>query len=890
MEPQVIAVRQVRDEYTSVRLIHANLDRRIRGLGADATAPVRLSPEVDFEAQGGGRRTIRVRDYDVRFLDRVSPQKAVAHLDAIVRARDGDEAARRRLRERTTLLAAKVAARFTGNPLIEDDVVIPYTTDRVPDNKRISHKGATLLRLSREGFATPDFCLLSGAAYDLGAEARARRALDAIDNLMRLSGRGLGDPENPLLIAMRFAMPRYIPGFMPTWLNVGLTPQMLPRLPARYGAPAAARIHLNSRKTLLEALDPGALTAFGEDLEGSLDLDATQALAVRCEEAIAAHDPALLRDPRRQILFLLGKAYEYYDTHLDTLRSFMDGRDDRPTMIFQRMVCSALDDESYAGVLYSRHPRTGQGIHLQLARKTWGEALMTGDLRPELVNLSEREEARARFPAVYHFWPRIEALERHLHAPILIEFTGVHGVFTILQINPAELSGTGMLMAVLDMHREGVIDAARVRALIRPYHIRQVESDTIEPAALEDLSPFCRGTSILPRSAVSGRLTLSGERATALRGTPGWEKIVLVQDRFDPTDTIRMKGVHGLASLNPAAIHVITSAQNLGLPTLLNLGHDGVRIDPAARTLINRQGEVLREGDWVTISSRRKPLYAGQALYASARLLRFMSGEEVDIAPDERPVFERLTAYYREYREILEEVDPSETESLEDLGNAILYGRLKDKPDRAKDVVNSAFDAARPRLVRALFDTTLGEHRMNKAAFDLLTKERRAALLQDAVSEADCLALSGYHAGAFVIGALVDPAARASFWSLLPEDTVAGLLAEWVLHRKYMAVLTAAGEQRINRARERILTEELSTLHLHPGAVEDFMPLKLSAVDLAKVRKSLPKGCDPQAQEVVDLLLRPYRDFYDFNQPWSLNRLKRICERDSLPLPGPDEV
>jgi pyruvate,orthophosphate dikinase len=58
---------------------------------------------------------------------------------------------------------------------------------------------------------------------------------NTIRNLEILSGRKLGDPENPLLIAMRSALPEYLPGFMPTYLNVGLIPEMLPGLPRRYG-------------------------------------------------------------------------------------------------------------------------------------------------------------------------------------------------------------------------------------------------------------------------------------------------------------------------------------------------------------------------------------------------------------------------------------------------------------------------------------------------------------------------------------------------------------------------------------------------------------------------------------------------------------------------------
>ena len=163
-----------------------------------------------------------------------------------------------------------------------------------------------------------------------------------------------------------------------------------------------------------------------------------------------------------------------------------------------------------------------------------------------------------------------------------------------------------MLIAVIDMYNSGKINAKRVRELIKPYHIRQIESDAIETHALQNLKEFCKGFSVLPRSAISGRVYFS--QKTVKAALKKGDNIILVQERFVPTDVVCMQSVQGVASLTPAAIHIITCAQNLGIPSLLNLEDDGVVLNKEEGYLRNRSGQLVREGEWITLSSRQKTL------------------------------------------------------------------------------------------------------------------------------------------------------------------------------------------------------------------------------------------------------------------------------------------
>jgi hypothetical protein len=410
----------------------------------------------------------------------------------------------------------------------------------------------------------------------------------------------------------------------------------------------------------------------------------------------------------------------------------------------------------------------------------------------------------------------------------------------------------------MDLYRTGRITAERVRQLVKPYHVRQIESDAIDPKSLHALTPFCRGLSVLPRSAVTGRVYFSSAAAkTAREANPG-DNVVLVKERFTPTDVIDMQSASGICSLSPAAIHVVTSAQNLGIPVLLNLEEDGVRLDPEKRTLANRDGLVIKEGDWASISSRLRTLYAGKALFAPARLLRFMAGEAVTLAPAERPRFEALAACYREFRAILEGVDATRFESLQDLGHAVQYGRLQDDP-RKEEFVNRAFDANRGRLAERLLDVTLGSHYVNLAAFRLLSLDRRVGLLKSVLAICRERGLTGYQAGAFVVGSLVEADAGAAYWAGFEPAEIAALLNEWLLHQKYLRVLDAVGERRVNRARALILAQGLSAVLIHRGWAAEFKGLRRSGVDLEEIRRHVRAGFDPQIEELLEVLARAGR-------------------------------
>jgi len=117
-------ITEVRSDYLSARLILANLEHRAAGTVWERP-PGYTPSEIDYLTSDGASRTIAVRDYDVRYLDRVSARQALEHLNLIHLARRGHSDAAGELVRRTAETRRQIGARFAGAEIAENEHVIP---------------------------------------------------------------------------------------------------------------------------------------------------------------------------------------------------------------------------------------------------------------------------------------------------------------------------------------------------------------------------------------------------------------------------------------------------------------------------------------------------------------------------------------------------------------------------------------------------------------------------------------------------------------------------------------------------------------------------------------------------------------------------------------------
>jgi len=844
-------------------------------------------PTVEFDLHDGTAGSIVVSEADIPLLCGDDFERGKRHLSLIVNARRGDPKAAKDL---SSAAQADFLGRTGRVQPSENEFVVPCTSSQAHSQQDISQKGSILLKLSQLGYPVPDFVVLTAEAYIKRALHFEEYLLDAIKQLEILTMQGLGNCRNPLVFAIRCATTNYIPGVMDTYLNVGVTESALPCLETMYGVVAARKMFLNNLRNLCRILHSDQNAAIVSAAKSDLSPDEVVSLTDRLSDIIRTTDKRLVEDSFAQAAFFAKQAYKDFEENQALVLSLCRGTEHYPSLILQKMICTVRHENSYAGVIHSRDTKTGLGIELQTAHNIFGEEIMTGTAEIQSTSFEDREAIKYSFPAVHHFVPHLGDLEREFESPVTIEFaveaTSRYQWFALLQLNETGMSGRAALTSAMDLHKSGTISRERVTELIRPYHIKQLTSDTIDEEDFKTLNSFCSGVSVLPRSAVSARVYFTGE--AALSAKRDGEKVCLCKQAFVPTDAVVMREVDAILSLTSAAIHVVTICQSMGVPALLNLEKNGVSWGPGG-SLVNSSGKEIKEGDWITLSSRRRTIYEGKAKFKPARLLRYMKGESVELDAGDRKSFASIAYAYRYYQQLIRGLMVEQVSTLNEVVRLVNF-EMRGESEEAKRLVNSWFDDREEPYIEEVLKSDIGDHLGQARVFELLTLHRKIRFFKGALAKCTREHISGYEAGAFMLGRFLSSRYPVAFWKSFSPSEIGLLVNEWVLFEKYMQLLHNVGERKVILARKQILKGGLDELSLQPGNLQCFITLKLSGTPLEEARDCLPEGSDPQAVRVLELLQQPYSAFYDFSAVWSVNQLEKICREENLPLPQPDDI
>ena len=878
---------RIRGNYVNQRSLQSKIDLHSRKIdNAIPRVPGYSPPVVEFELNNGQSGSIMVSEVDVPALCGDDFERAKRHLELVLGARRGESDAAQEVARKTQSQHLEVE-RIEPS---ESSFVVPSTSYETHSEKDISQKAFVLLKLSQLGYPVPDFVVLTSHAY---AERRLHfeeHVADALKQLEILTTQSLRDCNNPLVFAIRCATAHYIPGVMDTYLNVGVTESTVPSLERMYGALAARKMFLNNLRNLCQALHREDHAAIIKSVKADLRPDEIDHLVGQLSEIIRKADPRLIDDSFYQATFFARQAYKHFEENLDLVLTLCRGTEHYPSLILQKMICTVRHENAYAGVISSRHTQTGSGIELQTAHNLFGEEMMTGTAEIQTTSFTDQEAIKRTFPAAYHFVPHLVDLEREFESPVTIEFaveaTERYQLFALLQLNQTGMAGRAAIMSVVDMHKAGTISRQRVTELIRPYHLKQLTSDTIDQDDFSLLTSFCTGVAVLPRSAVSARVYFTSE--AALQAKSQGELVCLCKKTFLPTDTVVMREMDAIISLTSAAVHVVTICQSLGIPALLSLEKQGVTLQPDRR-LVNSSGRDIKEGDWITVSSRRKTLYEGKAKFKPGRLLRYMRGEPVEMDEEERKAFASIAYAYRYYQQLTRSLEVDQISTLSEVTRLVNFD-LRGESKEARELVNAWFDERESLYTDEVLKSDIGDHLGQTNVFEMLTLDRKIRFFKQALARCSQKCVSGYDAGAFMLGRFLCSPYPATFWKCFTPFEIGLLVNEWVLFEKYMQVLHKVGERRVLLARKQILKGGLDQLSLHPGNLRPLITLKLSGMHLEEARGALPEWSDPQSNRVLELLQQPYRVFYDFNAVWSVGQLEKICREENLPVPHPDDI
>ena len=82
---------------------------------------------------------------------------------------------------------------------------------------------------------------------------------------------------------------------------------------------------------------------------------------------------------------------------------------------------------------------------------------------------------------------------------------------------------------------------------------------------------------------------------------------------------------------------------------------------------MNSSGREIKEGDWITLSSRRRTIYEGKATFKPARLLRYMKGEPIELDAEDRKAFASIAYAYRYYQQLIKGLTVEQVSTLNEV-------------------------------------------------------------------------------------------------------------------------------------------------------------------------------------------------------------------------------
>lgn len=849
-----------------------------------------LSPGLEFQMDYQPVwKTLTIHPSDIPLLTRPDKNESLHYLGLLVQSASGNLSSGSESARIRHLFLEKMKERISSVSFIENENVVPCTTSQIYDDVLLSQKGKMLLELYQEGYPVPDFCILTSRTYQQDMKARESYLHAAISNLEKMTGEKMGDPDDALIFAMRCATPQYIPGLMPTYLNVGVTKMCLRSLEKKYGLAVTNKIYLNNLQTIFKILmpDPEVHRSRKEALDHETeDIESRISLLFR---KIARIDEQILYDAHYQARIFMNVTHGFFSRNQDLIYTFQRGQAIFPSLILQKMVWTVRNQDSYPGVLYSRHPRTGLGMQIESVREIFGEEIMTGSVHAEQREYFNREEIMEDFPAIYQYTPVLPKLEVKLKSPVTIEFAveSFDGAsfFAILQLNMSELTGRSTLLTAIDLYQKKIISKKRVIQLIHPYHLRQIFSERIDDESLKSLTFFGYGVSVLPRSAVSTRIYFSMSKA--LEAKKRGEKVCLCKENFIPSETIFMAELDVIMSMNPLAIHVVTACLGYGIPAFINLKNHSMTLENEA--IVNSAGIRISEGDWITVSSKLHSIFIGKANYKPARFQKYLEGHKLEMEPKEERVFINMARAYKAYQEILNTLKSEETMTLSDLVK-LIRNDYDHYPQKARDFVNGWFDVHGEYYYIEILKSGLGSHMDQHKIYSLLTTNRKIIFFRNIIRICRKAKISGFSAGAFMLGRFLCQAHPTAFWEAFKPNDVVFLLNEYILFEKYMQVLSEFGERHLSRTKNKILTEDLENITLSSMDPEIFIPLKFHIKDWDAIESQVEPEFDKETRNLIQLLKQPFGSLFNYQASWSFGKLKEICQAENREIPEPTSI
>ena len=495
-------------------------------------------------------------------------------------------------------------------------------------------KGAGLAEMSRVGIPVPPGFTITtevcNSFYALGSQnpdglEDAARA--GIAHVERTVGMGFGDPENPLLVSVRSGARVSMPGMMDTVLNLGLNDITVAGLAKRSGderfafdsyrrfvamygdvvlgmKPESAK-DADPFEERLEAMKHKRGVEFDTDLSAADLKELVSEFKAVIKERLGVEFPD---DPWQQLWGAVGAVFQSWQNPRAIAYRSMYGYPGNwgTAVTVQAMVFGNLGDDCATGVVFTRHPATGERrLYGEYLVNAQGEDVVAGVRTPQPI--TKEDGASSNLPSLELTNPTVHnelveacnRLEDHFHDMQDIEFTVQQGRLWILQTRSGKRTGRAMVKIAADLVDEKQITEAEALLRQEPEKLDELLHQTFDRSSASDT--IARGVGASPGAAV-GKVVFSAEDAAAwaARG----EDVILVRIETSPEDVVGMSVSQGiLTARGGATSHAAVVARGMGKTCITGCG--ALQIDyHGERFTVNVAGRgpiTIRQGDVISL-------------------------------------------------------------------------------------------------------------------------------------------------------------------------------------------------------------------------------------------------------------------------------------------------
>ena len=501
--------------------------------------------------------------------------------------------------------------------------------DKTAMRNILGGKGSGLAEMTAAGMPVPQgFTITTEACTQYYADGRQINAEIQADifahvkGLEELTGKKLGDVENPLLVSVRSGARQSMPGMMDTILNLGLNDASVEGLAKKTGNPRFAYdsyrrfvqmfadVVMGVSKSLFEEEIDKMKAAKGVTNDVDLDADDLKQLVVIFKKIYEdnEHKP-FPQDPNEQLIEAVKAVFRSWDNpRANVYRKMNEIPYEWGTAVnVQQMAFGNSGDRSGTGVAFTRDPATGakrlMGEYLINAQ---GEDVVAGVRTP--MPIAEMAE---KFPEAFkQFEDVCKILEDHYRDMQDMEFTIENGKLYMLQTRNGKRTAAAALKIAVDLVDEGMISEKEAVLRVEPKQLDSLLHPQFDAEALKKAEVIGKGLAASP-GAACGQVVFTAEDAKNAVESGKMKKVILVRLETSPEDIEGMVVSQGILTVRGGMTsHAAVVARGMGTCCVSGCGDINVDYDKKQFTL---GGKTYREGDWISLDGSTGCIY-GEAI------------------------------------------------------------------------------------------------------------------------------------------------------------------------------------------------------------------------------------------------------------------------------------